>query len=484
MENDSNSQEVNCSIFGNGASYPSLCARRDNSDDELSRKLDSLRSHLTHLIDANNGLLDKLREKKILTREQFDVLQRKSSSPSEQVYELLSHVFSTSFDGQEQFLLCLEESGQKHVSSYIREDGHCEQAKAREDWPLLHSPEYERIERNWGKLTDSIDTDNGLLDELLSVRGINRSQEERIRKEKLQSEKNYDLLYIIERVSIANYRKLVECLHKTKQHLAAALLTSDEPNSTYCPIADEYNRRLDSHHAFLVGNIDSTNGLVIALFWSQKEFIESASLDAERNRRLLDIVRRGCASDFDKFIMCLEATGQAHISTILLEDGDVIRLVAETGELEHTEKGIVDAFMTLFKNSPTDRRKELLNVLTTAHEDVTLLAMCTHHSIQLVFFICKTSVGFLYLLDLFSSDRLKGIISDLFTHLLDNDSIVAVETLRWEVPDYQCCMETYCRTMNCRTLSHIYRLAHRSLSSYDNSVCSIIIESLPLYLWK
>jgi hypothetical protein len=69
--------------------------------------------------------------------------------------------------------------------------------------------------------------------------------------------------------------------------------------------------------------IDSDHGLLAEMITAdcislrQKQFIESGTSSADRNSRLLDILRRGSESDFNKFIECLSKTGQQHVASIL-----------------------------------------------------------------------------------------------------------------------------------------------------------------------
>jgi hypothetical protein len=96
------------------------------------------------------------------------------------------------------------------------------------------------------------------------------------------------------------------------------------------PLSDEKKSLLDRHYSKLVNLIDSGCGLLAEMITAecislrQKQFIESGTSSADRNSRLLDILRRGSESDFNKFIECLSKNWSEACGKHPKEDGVVM----------------------------------------------------------------------------------------------------------------------------------------------------------------
>jgi hypothetical protein len=250
---------------------------------------------------------------------------------------------------QEQFLTALNNNQLAHISEYIRANGNLSDLN-QERWPLYQCDEMRTIEKNWTKLLERIDLKCGLLDELFAVGFLNERQMKSIKDKQAEATQNEELLNLMYSVSFADFKKFLNCLEKTKQCSVIPLLSTSYTGSEQ-PLNDVTKSRLRRHHAYLVEHIDLKNGLSASLYESgcitslQKQFIESAELQANNNARLLEILRRGSEKDFNMFIDCLSKTGQEHLAKLLQEDGVVMPVVAETSCSSSDEIRIVERIL-------------------------------------------------------------------------------------------------------------------------------------------
>jgi Caspase recruitment domain len=162
----------------------------------------------------------------------------------------------------------------------------------------------------------------------------------------------------------------LHCLDITKQsHIVSVLSTSDTCSEK--PLNDETKTRLTKNYAKLAELIDTKHNLLAELLARdsissrQKQYIESADSQANINRRLLDILRRGSENDFNKFIACLKKTGQEHVANVLMKDGVIAHVVAKTDCSEAEEKRIVESIKALLDRCPDAGRERLFNQMNT-----------------------------------------------------------------------------------------------------------------------
>jgi len=133
-------------------------------------------------------------------------------------------------------------------------------------------------------------------------------------------------------------------------------------------LSDDQQNRIQRSYGELVRILDSKGDLIAKLYSSdcitelQKQYIESATTPRESNKRLINIVRRGSGVNFDKFIECLNKTGQRHVSRILVEDGVVTYMVA-TVTPKQKERLIVEKLTDLLRSTPEESREDVLGKL-------------------------------------------------------------------------------------------------------------------------
>jgi len=275
---------------------------------------------------------------------------------------------------------------------------------------------------------------------------------------------------------------------KSKQHRVASLLAPDIVGLVQ-PLSAQQDTRLTRNLADLIRLLDSGHGLTAEMYAKdvitskQKDLIESSSSWSERNTRLLDIVKRGSQADFDKFIDCLDRTGQRPVSRILLEDRVVVHIDAKTNISEQDEQRIVEQFKTLLENRARQERHQLLDDViqrVQCIDDTELVTMDIGHSIEL-YYLCKSFTGLQHLYESYISKQLNIIIEELFTVLLDIQ--IHVNSLVWEMSDYNSSMMYFHGVNDQPEFSMIYQLAQLSLgTAAECSTSSICIDELPFEL--
>jgi hypothetical protein len=309
----------------------------DNSYFKTGVRIKNLRSDLLRMIDIEYGLLDGLVRLDVLTPSQVEVIQSKSLGV-QRTEQLLDYVVNSTHHQINQFLEALNRTDQSYVVAYIQENG-IYAVENGDNWPLYASSKRRWSEINRLKVIKLLDLKCGLLDELLSVGCVNWQQVEAMKYERDEMNGNNALVQIFLRKSARHFNQLLECLMRTKQDVLVALLAPCMPNIQR-PLSDVSESKLRYNYQDLIKRLESDTGLLLHLLdadcitQQQLEFIKSAQSVAERNGRLLNILRRGTEEDFHKFIDCLRKTGQSRIVAILRYD---VPVVVQTVDLPDTK---------------------------------------------------------------------------------------------------------------------------------------------------
>jgi hypothetical protein len=418
--------------------------------------VEQLRSDLT-FTDLDHGLLDNLRNERILSRKQIRTIQ---SRPTKQkkIDQLLNYVRGRS---EEQLLAALDGPGEVYKIK-------------------------KSIDQHWTKLIDLIDSRNGLLDEMLSAGCINNQQVRTLCKHQTQAATNEGLLaYVTEKKDCESYKdyyyysKLIESLIKTNQRHAAWLLAPDKLRDVR-PLCSEAAERLRVNCDALVELLDTSHGLLTKMYSKklvtarQKEFIEMAASTAVSNERLLDVVRRGTESDFDGFLECLRETGQTHVSDVLGRDGVVVHLIITT--VEQNDARFVEQFtkrMDLLKSVSVKEKKQadetksndVMNELWI--HDVELKAAKTQSGRGNLFCFCTSFSGFCYLNEQYLCGHLRGQFDEALAKLTDDQLLgMHVKTLTWKAPAYMSGMEYYLKLLNLPILAEVYHVGQQAVASF------------------
>ena len=489
-------------------------AYRGESQDQSSDSLDVYSSFLKseinvlgNIILTQFGFLDILVSERVLTSKQVSLFQFQATCIEVmQIGPLLREITrdwtqSISEDEKAKFLNALDRTQQKHASNWIRGKGE-HAAEYGDDWPLYLCTEKDRINAKKWELIELIDSRKGLLDEMFSREALNLRQkhtESRATEEQI----NENLISVIIRGSLATYKAFIQCPLQTKQHQVASLL---EPGlvGDIRPLTKKQQSRLQRNHGALVRCINLKDGMLTAKLFEadcitsrQKEYIEHDRItQSENNTRLLDIMRRGSQTNFNKFVECLDRTGHRHVSRILNEDVAVAYIVATTSSAnnrEIRERRLVE-LMSVLRDIPdecivdlVDEARQRLNPLRD--NDVAISTAETGHSIGLFYFTTSLR-GVQYLNEIYSNEQLKSMMQGIFIILLKTDDAddaaldLRVDTLRWNPSNYTECLQQLCTISNLSILSRVHEMTEQSRKFFCTSddMRSLPIDQLPYKL--
>jgi hypothetical protein len=491
-------------LFRNALKSSASAHERTQIDGVITTSLKDLRHDLEFIIEIAYGLLDVLTSMKILTQQQVEAIRSKRMT-SEKISQLLDFAIEMSPDQQRLFLEALENTQQSHVVAYVLRGGG--NGLTEQNWPLFASEERIGIlDKHRPRLIELLDPGNGLVDELLSMQCINNRQRQAIEALKTESGKSERILAILRRRSVADFFGFVTCLQKTKQHQVVSLLAPDMANSE-TPLCEEKQDRIRRNYPALTELIDCKNGLLAHLLsvdcitWRQKMFIESASSQLESNQRLLDIIRRGSESDFNRLLVGFLDTQQSYVHRLLFNDSAVPCIQAKLENAENTEyleKRIVEQFMTLLAGISDEHRQELraqmnLRIDELRQKDAELFATATGHSVHLYFF-CRSLPGLWHLYELYSTGHLRLFVEDLFDLVLGTESQrmakATVSKLLWDMANYSSCLQHLTYMAGLLELPIVYQLAQQASSpvreyeSIKADLYSLPFELIEIILMK
>jgi len=470
-----------------------------NKSDELLSNIRALQRELVWIILPSYGLLDALLGNAVLTDQQYENIKEKSSQ-LDKVKQLVEEITKESHSNEklERFMETLNETHHKHVYNFIRGKGLSTAESDYDDWPLRYvtsRSSFHQLISNKAKLTDLIDSRNGLLDKMFSANYINERMKLSAEACLTDAEKTELLLMFLFRGGLVLYNNFIRCLLATKQHQVVSLLAPEMAGDAH-PLSDEQQSRLQVNYATITSFIDPQHGLVEEL-WScecitqrQREYIVSATTQTESSKRLVDIVRRGSETDFYKFIKCLHKTGQHLVCRLLLEDGVVAQLVAtldETSDSEERERFIADILTTLLHDLPDERRDALLDdvrqrIDKLRENEATMVAARTQHSIALYYF-CTSLAGLRYLED---NGTMKALMQDIFILLLrgKDSRDLRLEKLAWNLSNINHCFQEMFTLLKFTTFPRIYRMAERlrEITASHDEASSLSINDFPYEL--
>ena len=290
-------------------------------------------SILLRCIDPSLDLLGKLRA--------VPFIKDRVSSIDRQLREdrknnaLLLELLKVPADIQESvmsgFISALRSSGQEHVANIFHRES---------DKVPMSDEHCRKLILNKGQLCQFIDTENGLLDELVSKEVISSNNEADIRGMAGHNEKARKLIEVLARKSDNAFDGFLSALNQTGQSHVTYILTG-EGNSR--PLKEEHRKRLlTTKRDYLVNTIDSkTCGLITALmgrgvfsnYDEQRVTGVHPDTHEDRNELILNLLARKSQSDYFNFISALHETGQTHVVLSLIGADVVakIKTVYESG---------------------------------------------------------------------------------------------------------------------------------------------------------
>jgi hypothetical protein len=179
-----------------------------------------------------------------------------------------------------------------------------------------------------GILTNIVDIDHGLLDELCALDVITRKQTDDVRSERTPDSRVEKLLDLVVRMSDVQQEQFLVALEKTQQtHVSAYIraggnlqnINKDNWPLLLCSEVQMVKKNL----ATLTEAIDLKCGLLDELFAEgfinrqQMKAIKAEKTDAAQNGALLNTMYRKSFADLNKLLRCLEKTKQSHIVSLL-----------------------------------------------------------------------------------------------------------------------------------------------------------------------
>lgn len=288
-------------------------------------------------------------------------------------------------------------------------------------------------------MKERADVEFGLLDVLLSREVFSMQEFNKVKSKNTPEEKVGKLInYIIKK---NGYEDLCSALIETNQEHLVNFLNSNGVYKEECegvwPILDKHIKILDINRCSLVDLIDPSE-LMNELFAKgvinqrHREHIESKKTAYRRSEALLDIVRRFSLSKFRDFQNCLENTNQKHVNSILINEGEVVRVHTEIKsttrrvKVTDTEKELVQRISHLLQNQTTADAFLIMDLVRLG-----LIGATTGHSIVL-HFLCSNAVDLTKLQDSLRSGRCKNLVRTTFHDLLPTKNIGEVDVKKFE----------------------------------------------------
>jgi hypothetical protein len=282
-----------------------------------------------------------------------------------------------------------------------------------------------------------IDTEYGLLNELLALRVLTREQYETIESLTINYFKVDKLLDYVIRLSLVQQKQFLLALFKTGQsHINNFIIANGsrtEENDENWPLVDDPKaiNMLDERNPILIELLDVKNGLLDELLsvgcinTLHKQAIENENKDAhQKNELLLKIMLRRSIGDYSKFIGCLTKTKQHQVAYLLgakLQPGHepltevqksmLVRNRSSLVELIDTERGLIAEMYAA--GCITWRQKDFIETPTSKAERNIRLLNLMEKSCQLdfnKFMKCLKATGQKHVCRLLSPNAAVAII--------------------------------------------------------------------------
>lgn len=460
-----------------------------------SSNIRRLRNGLCNMIDVENGFLDKLRQKAVLNDHDTEQINNELNVVSK-TNKLLDIAIDMTVQQQKLFLLALFETGQVHVNNYIISNGH-RQSQNENRWPLYNSEEYDLLAATCREMIEILDTDTGLLDELLAVQCITVRHKEKIDVCNTPAGKNEELLNIMWKRSVFDFYSFVRSLKRTKQYEAASLLESNSDENDQ-PLSGELKKILLANHLVLSKLIDTqcdntVNGLTTLLVEENciteghRQVIRAASGSEKRSSRLLTIVRRGSQRDFEKFLDCLGRSHQEYLRCVMEENGTVAHVVVtlrDAASIMYKRSRrfrqreispiymslVVKSLMLFLQNNFCDnvRSKPLMSNLITLHKDVQLvkevqLVAADGESCIGLYYLCRSLSGLQHLNEMCISEQLCLMLDEVILTLPGVGKSAVVDCVRWDESNFDRCAQHMHYLEGLHVLADLYSWAQERL---------------------
>jgi hypothetical protein len=456
-----------------------------------------------NMIDFDSGLLDELRRLRVFNDDEIKQIMNEEESRTDRLLGYLT------LERYKKFLVALFNTKQEHVNNFFIRNGR-QTSPDETNWPLPCATELIGIiNEKRQELTETIDWNCGLSDELLLAECITAQHRQIIAACDTSARKTAMFLVVLHRRSINHFNSFILCLKRTKQYRAASLIEIKSIEDDK-PLEESLRTRLYASKPVLIKLIviDAHNRLLTLLVEANcitkehRKFIESADLPSERSSRLLQIIMNGSKLDFDKFVDCLGRSHQEHLCCVLKKDKAVVAhlvvrlgrnnqrnsgmlLYCRTGpsgqrevpqfDTNSIEASIVNVIMSILQNNFCDKvnLRPPLSDLVILHRGVQLVAVDDESYVIGLYFMCLSLSGLQHLNQLCISGRLRRKLDEVFH---DVERLAFVNNVRWNASDFNRCIEYMFYSEGMPILSDLHALAQKR-TSVEDKACTGSVSS-------
>jgi len=377
--------------------------------DKHYKLLSTNRRSLRQCMNPSGGLIDYLISVKMFSETDRERILSKATreDKAEETVNILLRKSDCAFD---KFVSALNQTSQSHVSYLLTGDGN----------PPMSDEHREILQTKTKDLVKYTDTENGLLDRLITENVTTLEDAEQIRSVTDQNEMARKLLDILMRKSDGAFHKFIDSLNETGQEHVAYILTGEGSSR---PLKEEHRRRLLSGpRDDLVNMIDAKNSDLITKLMSRGVFsaydeqrVTNVEPDttSNRNEMTLNLIARKSQSDFFKFISALHDTKQTHLAVKLIGANVVakIKAVYESGKnADHVPN--VDPELVEYMRKKFECDGDVVKELNESLNGV--IASDVNEGCIEITFTCKSVESLCNFCDVYDSGELEKMLNEAF----------------------------------------------------------------------
>ena len=411
----------------------------------LKQKTEENITFLLRCMDPSHELLGRLRSVTFV-KDHVSAIKQKSTVDDKND-ALLELLLEAPEDIQESviygFISALRSSGQEHVANIFRRES---------DKVPMSDEHYHALTVNKGQLCQFIDTENGLLGELVSMEVISHVDENDIRSMLGYNEKARKLTEVLMRKSDNAFDGFIQTLNQTGQSHVTYLLTGEGSSR---PLSEECRTNLREKRAAVVKSIYPeclVSTLVSKGVFSSydQQRVEAQKTSNGRGETMIDLIGRKSQAAYDGFVATLFECHHEHVAEELIGAevcGNIEpQVCADNVEAGGVEVELCEKVQQTSENGETEI-KQLNEVL---HANGVSVSEVRHGSI-IVKFRCRDHAAVLALRELYSSKRLDQLFSESFCPTFADKGL---QSLILHIPD-----EEFQRHMQLKLMTDEHREA-------------------------
>jgi len=409
--------------------------------EEHYRLLSTKQFDLCKFMNPRDGLIHYLVSLEVFSETDKEKILSKTSL-DDMAKETVNTLLRKSDCAFDKFVSALNETNQSHVSYLLTRVGN----------PPMSDEHRRTLNAKMHDLANYTDTENGLLDRLISHDVITLHDSEHIRSVNDQNAMARKLVEVLIRKSDDAFHQLITLLRETGQTHVAYILTGEGSSR---PLKEEHRRRLlSSPREYLVKTIDSKNsGLVTALMDNgvfscyDEQRVTSVRPDTQddRNEMILNLIARKSQSDFFKFISALNNTDQTHIVVALIGVNVVakIKTIYESGT-DGGRVSEVDAELLEYMRELFRRNGEVVRRLSEILSQNGITVFDVEEGCIAITFTCSNSEALNNFQDLYDSGQLEDMLSEAFSSPFAQNGPKSLKVVIFN-EQFEQCAQTFAR---------------------------------------